>query len=56
MRAKDDLQRKIHAQSRKYALRFIAALVMAAACCVSLVNSIIWLTDRLISRMAEGGP
>ena len=44
--AKDILQREVAARSRNYALRFIAVLVMAAACCAGLVSSIIWLTDQ----------
>jgi hypothetical protein len=43
MITKDDLQRE-SAQSQIYALRFIAALTVAAACCASLVGLIIYLT------------
>jgi hypothetical protein len=46
MKAKDDLQREIQAQSRKSALRFIAALVMSAACCAGFVSWVIWLTNQ----------
>jgi hypothetical protein len=44
MKAKDDLQREIEAQSRKNALRFVAVLVVSAACCAGLVSWVIWLT------------
>ncbi len=43
MITKDDLQRKSD-QSQKYALRFVAALTIAAACCASFVGLIIYLT------------
>jgi hypothetical protein len=40
------LQREVDARSLKYALRFVAVLVIAAACCAGLVSSIIWLTGE----------
>jgi hypothetical protein len=43
MITKDDLQRESD-QSQKYALRFVAALTIAAACCASFVGLIIYLT------------
>jgi hypothetical protein len=31
----------------KYAVRFIAVLTLAAACCASLVGSVIWIISEL---------
>ena len=38
------LQREI---DKKYALRFIAVLALAAVCCAGLVRSVIWIVDEL---------
>jgi hypothetical protein len=38
------LQREV---DKKYALRFIAVLALAAACCAGLVGLVIWLVDEL---------
>jgi hypothetical protein len=38
------LQRAV---DKKYALRFIAVLALAAACCAGLVVLVIWLVDEL---------
>jgi hypothetical protein len=43
MITKDDLQRE-SAQSRKYALQYIAAVTIAAASCWSFVGLVIYLT------------
>jgi hypothetical protein len=37
----------IDTQNKRYALRFIAVLTLAAACCAGLVGSIIWIISDL---------
>jgi len=46
MKAKDDLQREVQAENRKYALRFVAALVASATFCAGFVTWVIGLTGQ----------
>ena len=47
MIAAGPLQREVDTQNKRYALRFIAVLTLAAACCAGLVGSIIWIISDL---------
>jgi hypothetical protein len=47
MIAAGPLQREVDTQNKRYALRFIAVLALAAACCAGLVGSIIWIVIDL---------
>jgi hypothetical protein len=41
------LQLEVNTQNKKYALRFIAVLILAAACCAGLIGSVIWAISDL---------
>jgi hypothetical protein len=40
------MQPDFRAENRKFALRFIATLVIGAACCAALVGLVIYLTSE----------